>query len=374
MGTTSLGHVPDLEYRALEMLRDHAPLSRSDVARRLQISKPTASDTIEGLLQKDLVYELGYGQSAGGRRPMLLDLNARASFVVGIDLGGSNVRVNLADFRGQSIATARERTLKTSAKELSGQLARLVDQLAAENRIARSKLEQACLASPGVWDKNAGIVRFSPNLPVLEDRAFATELEQQLDMPVGFENDVNAAVLGEHRFGTYPAAATMVFLAMGTGLGAGILLGGNAFAGPHHRAGEVGYFKRGSSTLEDILTGSGLAKAHEQAGGGGTSEGAITEALAGREPGRSVVHRFLQTLASTISGIALLLDPDHVVLGGGLGIALGPLLHDLELLLSDLHPFPVNLHITALGDDAALIGATVQARDSRWLRLRSAQR
>lgn len=372
MSLKPFDHMTALEYRALELLRDHAPLSRSDVARRLRISKPTASDTIEGLLKRELVYELGYGQSAGGRRPMLLDLNSRASFVLGIDLGGSNVRVNLADFRGQSIAMTREHTQKASAGELADQIVRLVDQLAADNRIARSKLEQACLASPGVWDKNAGIVRFSPNLPVLEDRAFATELAQRLGMPVQFENDVNAAVIGENRSATYPSSATMVFLAIGTGLGAGILVGGNVFAGPHHRAGEVGYFRIGKPTLEDILTGSGLARAHAQAGGDGTSEAAITEALSGREPGRSVVHRFLQTLASTISGIALLLDPDHVVLGGGLGIALEPFLHDLDTLVSAIHPFPFDLRVTVLGDDAALIGATFQARDGRWQRLRKA--
>ena len=374
MSAASVGHVTELEYSALETLREHAPLSRSDLARRLGISKPTASDTIEGLLKRDLVFELGYGRSAGGRRPIMLDLNNRASFVVGIDLGGSNVRVCLADFRGQVVAMTREHTRASSAGALAGQIDELVDRLAAANRIARSKLEHACLASPGVWDENAGVVRYSPNLPVLEDRAFATDLAERLRMPVQFENDVNAAVIGECHSGAYPSSTTMVFLAIGTGLGAGVLVGGRVLAGPHHRAGEVGYFRVGHGTLEEILTGSGLSRAHAEAGGNGTSESAITEALTGREPGASVVHAFLQTLAKTISGIALLLDPDYVVLGGGLGIALEPFVHDLHTLIAAQHPFPVDLRVTSLGDDAALIGASVQARDARWERLRRPQR
>lgn len=358
-----------MEARVLQAARVAGPVSRTSLAEQLGVSKPTVSAAMETLAAGGYMVTIGRGPSSGGRRPALYDLNPRAAYVVGVDVGGMQVRVALADFRGDVVVVARERTEAEDARALADQITSMAWQLADGERIARARVVGACIDMPGVWDPVERVAHLAPNLPATSDRAFAARIARHMPIPVRFENDVNAAAIGEFRRGG-GGGHSAVFIAMGTGFGAGLMLGGRVHDGAHGRAGEIGYFPAvRQQVLEQVLSGTGLGRAHREAGGSGDPHDALAEALQGEQPGSDVVSSFLDTLADVLSAVGLLLDPGRVLLGGGVGVALEAFLPDLRRRLAARMPFDIDVRLAELREDAALIGAVTLALDGVWDRI-----
>lgn len=353
-----------LPQQILQLIREKGPISRAELARQTGFSKPTVSGVVHDLLAVRLINELGFAESSGGRPAVLVEFNTRAGFVVGIDVGGTSSRVALADLQGKVLAVRRERTDKTNDVALISQLKRLQKTICEVAKVEQRELVRVGIGTPGVVEPRTRSIGYAPNLPILETPDFTRRLEDSLGVPASLYNDVNLAALGEQAQGAGQGVDSFVFIGIGTGLGFGLVLGGELFEGFKGRAGEFGYLPsplKSGVTLEDMLCSAALARSHRASGGSGAPQAAFAEAEAGSEPGLSVIRTFIKRLVWLFTALSTLLDPEKLILGGGVGRRFAPFLPELRSALEQTSQIIPELAISQLGDDAGLLGAVAVA-------------
>jgi glucokinase len=363
------------EQVVVDLLRREGPLSRAEIARRCEVSKPTVSGIVAGLLEAGLVVEGGREAQPSGRPGRLLAFNGAAGYVVGADVGGTSTRAVLADLEGRTVAVLREPTDGRSPEALVAQLSGLARRLAADGGVT-GRVAAVAIATPGVIDPARRTIALAPNLRALEADGFLDRLEAELGLPLTTLNDVNAATLGELHEGAAAGLRDVAYVGIGTGLGCGLVLGGELRSGFGGRAGELGllpYPPGADTTLEDAVSGAGLRRRHAGFGGSGGPEAAFAEADHGREPGASLIDAFLDDLAWALAAVSTLVDPQRIVLGGGIGLRCASRLGDIRARLARLAGFDVDVALARLGDEAGLRGAVATALEParlvrRWLK------
>ena len=371
-----------LIQQIVDLLRTEGPMSRAELSRRSQVSKPTVSTVAKTLLAAKLIYENGLMARSGGRPAKLLHFNAEAGYVIGMDVGGTRARAAIADLLGNILALRSETTQAQEPEKLIAQLHGLCLDLTRARGADLAQVTAIAIGTPGVIDPESGDLRYAHNLPALERRGTVQRLRRTLEAPVFLLNDVNLAALGERWRGAAQALQHFVFISIGTGFGFVLVAGGELYEGWGGRAGEFGYvpFPAGrGATLEARLSGPGLSQRHRAAGGSGKPEDAFLEAERGLEPGKGVVQDFLDDLAWTVAALATVLDPECVILGGGLGVRCEPYLAALNARLAALTPIVPKLRISLLHGDAGLNGAVATALAAsrsvdKWLEGGFAQR
>lgn len=353
-----------MHHRILRLIRTHEQISRAELARQTGLSKPTISSVVADLLASDLVVETGLARSEGGRRAVLLAFNDRAGFVIGMDIGGTTARASLATLRGEVVVTLREPTASSGPDALMAQIKSLTVKLCDRAQLTLSQVLGVAIGTPGAVDPVSSRVRYAPNLNALESPGFASILASLLGLPVSLHNDVNLAAVGEQAHGAGRGVNTFAFISIGTGLGFGLVVGGELHRGGAGRAGELGYLRltpRSSETIEDVLCGPGIARRHAAAGGSGQVADAFDEAEQEQEPGLGVITDLIPYLAWLLSALGTLLDPERLILGGSIGRRF----HAFEPLLirsfEHLSPITPPLAFSKLGDDAGLHGAVSTA-------------
>lgn len=265
------------------------------------------------------------------------DDTASTGAVLALDVGGTHLRYALARHRRElhgSLSTQRE---DTQSGDPLGQIRRVV--LGAHEAVP---LAQVVIGLPGVV--YGGQLYDAPNLSALQDAAALHTLGEILPCPVTFMNDGNLAALGE-------GGDDLAFVAIGTGLGCGLVRGGQVMAGAHGQAGELGLLPLpDGSVLEDLLSGPGLRRRFAWYGGAGD---ALTSQTAA---GQRVRDDLAYALEYLLRVLTLAFDPRQIVFGGGLGLKLGPLI-DRAWQAAQRHlshiPCPT---LSQHGDNAALIG------------------
>jgi glucokinase len=220
--------------RLLEAIRHLGPISRADLAKHTRLSPPTVSALVEELVAEvGLLRELGVGLSSGGRPPILLEFNADFGCLVGVDIGSRTVRFALADLQGKVLA---RREAPTRADSLSATIAQVQDGIAevveASGRDL-SKLFAIGIGAPGMTDVRTGRVIRAANLQGWSDVPLRDLIESRFRAPVQVDNDANMAALGERWAGAARQASDFVFLALGAGIGAGVVIGGRLHRGHH---------------------------------------------------------------------------------------------------------------------------------------------
>ena len=162
-------------------------------------------------------------------------------WVVGVDLGATKVALGLIDPENRIVARRRFAMAETpTADAVVGRVARSIDELAAEAPPG-TRIAGLALCSPGPLDHLNGVILDPPNLPCLRNVPLAAMLQERLGMPVRLEHDAKAAALGEYHFGAGRDAANMVYIVIGTGVGAAVIVNGELFRGEHNSAGEIGH-------------------------------------------------------------------------------------------------------------------------------------
>lgn len=249
---------------------------------------------------------------------------------IGVDLGGTKIAATLLAPDGTERARHRADTPRGYAETLQA----LAGTVAALEEQAECRGATVGLCLPGIVDAAAGTVR-AVNLPWLDGRPFAADLARALDRPVRIANDANAFVLSEAVDGA-AAGATLVFgIILGTGVGGGIVADRRILAGANALAGEWGHNPLPWRTAEDgppllcgcgregcietMLCGAGLARLHHWRTGETLAPPEIAaRASAGDASARATVDRHADALARALAAVVNLLDPDAVVVGGGL--------------------------------------------------------
>jgi predicted NBD/HSP70 family sugar kinase len=357
----------------LELIQRSGPVSRAQVARDSGLSKPTVSLGLAALVEAGLVREVG--RSSGGRGPsaVLYELNPEAGWVAGIDVGRRWVRAAIADITGAIVARRDERAKVSSADALIGQLGTVARGLAADAGIAWERVIHTTVGSPGVFDPVSGTVNLAPNLPGWGRYGLVEALHGELGTRVGVENDVNLAAVGERWKGLGQAVRDFGVLSIGTGVGVGLVLGGELYRGSHGAAGEVGYLPIGRDphdptvrrrgAFEEATNAAGVVRTAREAGmtGALTPKRVFALARKGDPIAGEVVAIEARRLALGIAVVTTVVDLELVILGGGIGGNGDLLLDPVERELHALSPLRPRLAVSSLGDDAVLQGAVATA-------------
>ena len=235
-------------------------------------------------------------------------------------------------------------------------------------RLRRSLLDASALDAglvdgvvvgvPGVVESDTGVLRLAENVAGLEGRAFAGELQDALSLPVALENDINLAALGEQWQGVARGVEDFVFFSVGTGTGAGIVLGGELHRGRHGAAGELDFalaalgenLDPSAPAVAALAATRGIAPPHE-------TRAIFGAARNGDAAASEVVNEVARRIALHVAPIAAVADVELVVLGGGIGANGDLLLDPVGRLLADWLPFPPRVEVSMLGDAAVLTGA-----------------
>ena len=359
----------------LELLRRRGGLSRAEIARLSGLSKPTVSLALARLVDAGLAHETG--RTTGGKGPsaQLFELNPGSGWVVGIDVGRRFVRAAVADITGKLAVRRDERARARSSRALVAQIGEIAHRVAADAGIAWDRVTAATVGSPGVLVPASGQLQQAPNLPGWGSAGVADAIRQQLGTAVSFENDVNLAALGERAGGAGREVGNFVLLWVGTGVGLGIVIDGELYRGAGGAAGEIGYLPIGEGDphdpavrrrgqLEEALAASGV-EAHARRLGVApphTAKAVFAAARRSDDLAREVVAAEARRLALAIAVVAPVLDPELVILGGGIARGNADLLLDpLRRELRDLSPFSPRLAVSELGEEAVLAGAVATA-------------
>lgn len=361
----------------LEFIRQMGPVSRAQIARDSGLSKPTVSQALAALERANLVREAG--RSSGGKGPtaVLYSLNPRAGWVVGLDVGRDWVRAAIADLQGEIVARRDERARARSADALIGQLGDIAHSLAAEAGIRWNQVTVAVVGSPGVFEPTRGQVALAHNLPGWGREGLAERVQEELGTKVAFENDVNLATLGERWRGLGKDVDGFAYLHVGTGVGMGLVLNGQLFRGSSGAAGEVGYLPLGGAdplgakvrkrgALEGGLGASGVVAEARERGMPPplTPRHVFDAARQGDETALAVVDVVASRIALALAAIVPVVDPELVILGGGVGRNGDLLLEPVRRGFGALSPFHPHIEVSALGEDAELVGAVSMALEA----------
>jgi predicted NBD/HSP70 family sugar kinase len=357
----------------LELIQRTGPVSRAQVARDSGLSKPTVSLGLAALLEAGLVREVGRSSGRRGPSAVLYELNPAAGWVAGIDVGRRRVRAALADITGQIVARRDERARASSARALTSQIGAIARGLADDAGIGWDQVIHATVGTPGVYEPTRGAVILAPNLPGWSRQGLVEKLLDELGGRVGVENDVNLAAVGERWQGLGRGVRDFGFLSVGTGVGMGLVLGGELYRGSRGAAGEVGYLPLGldphdpqvrrRGAFEEVANAAGVVRTAREAGmtRALTPQKIFDAARRGDRAAREVVDTEARRLALGLATILAVVDLELVILGGGVGGNADLLLEPVERELRVLSPLRPRLATSALGENAVLQGAVATA-------------
>lgn len=375
--------------KVLSVLRSGGPMRVGELARRSGLSRPTVVHAIDQLAEAGWVDYLDKhpdGQGRLGRPARVVRFRADAGYVLGIDIGPHQTAAMLADLDGEPVATARRVT--SSAQDQHQLLAAVrsaVEEALRRAGVARRAVLSVAVGSPGIIDRRAGTVVQAPGLPGWTALNLNQELRRSFRCPVLVDNDVNLAVLGERWRGVARDADTVVFVLWGERVGAGICIDGHLHRGKGDAAGEIGYLtvlgedaggaqpdELGRGPFEREVGASAIVRlARELAARPGSASPLAARpaldvpavfAAADDDPtAREVVETIAVRLARGLAPLLLTLDPDVLVIGGGISRAGPRILDTVDGHLRRLVLTPTPLRLSALGEDAVVTGAVRHA-------------
>ena len=370
------------EQLLLSHIRRLGRCSRADLARLSGLSKPTVSLALANVERSGLVREAGQRTGVPGRSALLYEIRPDAGYVLGLDIGQQYLRGALADLSGQIIGRS---TVRSRASSMAGRVAELVqlaDELCGGAGISRAGVTQTVIGSPGVYDPRRNAISLAGGLAGWGRPAVLAGLRDAFGPQLVVENDVDAAAVAEREHGHGRQAATFAFVSIGTGIGMGLVIDGRLHRGVHGVAGEIAFMPisegQGSSpedarrrgTLEAAGAASAVVRAARRAGmRGSVSARRVFEAAAGGdERAADVVAAEALLVAKAVCAIITVVDPELVVLGGGIGQAPG-FAAAVSTQLSKLAPVLPDVRVSALGTDAVVDGCLASGAELAWQRL-----
>jgi glucokinase-like ROK family protein len=356
----------------LDLIREKGPISRAELSRKVGVSQSTVMRVVDELTDEELVLPAGSGKSTGGRPGSLVEFNETGFAVVAVDLGGTKIYGSLTDLGG----TIQHEISVPSVQESLSELIRLIDSLLKTPRPSGQKVMGIGIGAPGVTLPN-GVVTLAPGLG-WKSMSLKSILAERFDYPVYVENDVNLAALGEYGFGAGRGVQNLVSIFVGTGIGAGIIIGGALYRGHNCSAGEIGYMVpsteflgkeyAGFGALEDVASGTGIA---DKARGvlmevdGSiptddlTAKDVFEAARSGEDWAVRIVDETVDYLTIAVANVSAFLDPEMIVLSGGVMESADLIFEPVQARLEGLMPKLPELVLSSLGPKATVLGATM---------------
>lgn len=353
-GAVTGAHVRETNVQAVyQAIRRAHPLTRAQLARYLGMSKPTANRAIDALLGAGLVEEVPRPEDAAGYDAVYFGPRAAAATVLALDLGSRYLRGCVADLDGTVLARLDQPVSGNDPAHVLDVAVLVRDALV---DAAGAVPEVATIGIGGVIDPRTGIVH-DANQDALEGFAAAAALETVLGLPVIAENDVNLAAVGEGWRGAGLDAGDFAFLSIGSGVGAGLVLGGRLHRGVNGAAGEIDHVPDGQRFRSDSPAADAFLAHIWQHSDFVTTEEVMTAARKGDERALHLVGWEAARIAEHAARISSVVDLSLIVLGGGIGLNGDLLAAPVRASLATLSAYPPAVETSRLGEAAILTGA-----------------
>ena len=369
--------------RLLAVVVDQAgSFTRAELMDATGLSAPTVGSLVADLIRNGVVRNLGTGPSRGGRRPSFMEFNARHACIGGIDLGPTRTRLAVADLRGEPlahdvIATPSRLAPETLLKHLADALRRLMR----DASLPESRLIAVGAGAPGAVEFDKGIVTEAPNLRNWSRVPMREILERSLGVPTIVENDVNLAILGERWRGAAKGHQNCVYITVGTGIGAGIIVEGVLHRGHHFMAGEIAFMCMGAEyvdsgvarCLESLASLKALAERVPRSARRDPAH-AVADMLEaagnGDRAARKAVEGAAVLIGMAVANLAVVVDPSLIVLAGAMMTQSELMVHEVRRVVSRVVPATPEIVVSALGKEAPLWGCLLVAGNEARARLR----
>ncbi|WP_157800168.1 ROK family transcriptional regulator [Sporolactobacillus pectinivorans] len=329
--------------RVLDVIKHFQPVSRAVISRKLSLSRSTVSMIVNDLIEDHSVVELGMGESTmnGGRKGTMLGFNPRSAFGIGIDLQGGSSRIVLADLDG-NVTISHSFTFDRDLGKFKTLLKKFLSSLSDE----MTHLVGIGISVPSIV-KDHEIVVDAPSLG-WQNLNLAEELSDVTNLNLFTINDVNAAAFGERWLGQDRQIDNLFYLSIGTGVGSAIIANGGWVSGADQAAGEIGYMLENKDVNQ-----------HDTyvVGQFGTFEKKVTSLLAAKKTTPEIRNELVTQLSVAFANISSLLNPEKIIIGGPYQQKLEPLIGEIQKKVQQYSPLPAEIAYSALGWDAAAIGA-----------------
>ena len=372
------------QSRILSYVRDEGPLSRIDLALRLNVSRTTVAAEVARLVEFGLAQDGGPAESRGGRRSSLVDLDEGLRFV-GIELGATSMRVAVTDGRLGVLARSASRSdIRRGPEQVLAEAIEVTRKLLAEQGVERPT--GLGIGVPGPVNFQAGAPVSPPIMPGWDKYPVRDALSRELGCPVLVDNDVNVMALGEQHTGVARSASAFLFVKIGTGIGCGIVVDRHLYRGADGCAGDIGHIRSEQSGPLCACGNQGCLEAFF--GGAALARDATAAARSGRSPALAEMLEDVDELTAEHVGMAMgqgdavalqltrdggrrvgaalanlvsFFNPGLIVIGGGVAGLGHTLLAEIRSVIyrQSLPLATGNLPVvlSELGGDAGVIGA-----------------
>ena len=377
----------------LRLLRESGPCSKADLVRASGLSAPSVTNVVATLISTGLVETVGEGDSTGGRPPDILRFKAEHGCFAGVEITRDVLRFLLTDLNGREMAQTETliKKSRSTPRQICRQIAKELWQLLQKRRLSRNRLFRVTVAVPAIVNVDEGTVLAFTALQDWNRVPLGPMLARELNCPVLVDNDTNLAAQGEFHCGAARGESDFVFITIGEGVGAGVFLNGRIYRGSQWSAGEIGYLRvpdisrehpsiHKYGKLETALSASGIVKSWRASARPSSFRSRVVRAAdvwdlaaSGNAEAKRILRQRTTFLADVILDLALILNPNLILLGGE--VASHPaLLREVNALLEGSEFAVSRVALGTLGIPAVLLGAVSIALEPTVLRLLQAHR
>jgi glucokinase-like ROK family protein len=354
----------------LHHIRTDSPISRAKIAEITGLTKATVSSLVNELIESSLVEEIGVGESSGGRKPMMLLFNGMAGYAIGVDLGVHDILAVLTDLTGKVIRENRIQHHNESAEQVISLLKATIRELIETAPESVYGVIGIGLGVPGICDDEGNLL-VAPNLG-WENVPLQKQLEAEFGLPVVIDNEANAGAVGEKQFGAGKDTANLVYVSIGMGIGAGIIIKNELYRGASGFSGEIGHIsiqhdgpkcRCGSLGCWELYASEHalLEQAGQELGHEVDLESMLSRAESGDVKVISLFERLGYYLGVGVVNIINGYNPEFIILGGRLAGGEKWLMKPLlQLLEKRSLPHPrkqLKVEFSELGDRSTVLGA-----------------
>ncbi|MEU9456005.1 ROK family transcriptional regulator [Streptomyces sp. NPDC048277] len=390
LGGTNLPRVGGYNQAVvLDAIRTRGPVSRVELAALTGLTNQTVSNVVRKLLDAGLVTETGQAPSSGGKRRTLLSPRPDGAYALGVHLDPDSAVIVVVNLAGEVITGRRQRLVAPEdPAQVVDRVSRAALRLLTRSGVDPARLLGLGIAAPGPLDGGQGAVVSPPNLPGWGRVPLVKMFEAATSLPVALDNDATAAAIGERWIGGEARAGSFLFVYLGTGIGAGVVLNNTVLHGDSGNAGEfahmpvepgdrvcpcggtdcLGPYCSPAAIIDDLLRrhGSGAAARIGLTGMPETLHDdwkALRRAARADDPdAHDVVRRAARRIGQAARGAASLLDVDRIVLGGEALRGIEPiLLAEIESAVNRTAVAralrPITVEQSVIGDTVGAVGA-----------------
>lgn len=364
-------HLKDMNRKTVyKLVSAVKEISKAEISRQTGISSPTVIKIVNFLLENGFVKEAGEGDSALGRKPQILKFDPDAAFSIGVEMEGGFLRLGIVNLEGEIKALRQMSVSHDFDKVMKEELGPSIENIIHETGVPREKILGVGIGIPGVLDADKYVIDFAPLINIYDTRdcrELFDALSKSINLPIFIENDVNAAAIGEFVSRRLGPQQDLIYVSLGTGLGAGLILEGKLRRGKRNSAGEIGYAvfdkdfhtsKTKAGWMESLINLQALAEKWSFSPSTGIQTLSPEELVL-------MTDYIASSLALCIANLSIQIDTDILVIGGITAKLLGdPLIKAVQKYMSKLCLFDTDVQFQYC-QEPGVVGASSIVTDIR---------